>query len=142
MSTQQYKAATSRTTGISSASINNGAGALGSEIDFSSARELYLNLRLTFSCASAPASGAPWYVYLLTDAVGSGTYEDGGASVQPAGVPDAIINARPVTGSQIVEESGVRIKAPLKTKILLWNATGQNATSVTLLAWSHSEESV
>jgi len=132
---------TSRTTGISGASINDGAGSLGSEIDFSAAstEEQEIDLELVATHGVAPSAGAPWYVYFLT-AADDTNYEDGGAATQPARNPDAVINVRAVTAAQRVGYNGARLFSPSKTKILLWNATGQNATSVTLKAWSHSPE--
>ena len=103
-----------------------------SVLEFSGAE----NNRVQFPASAGIDSVGSIGLWFLANSVSQKSFN------QPAGVPNAIINARAVTGSQIVEESGVRLKAPLKTKILLWNATGQNATSVTLEAWSHSEESV
>lgn len=137
----QYSDKTSRTVGISGSSINNGAGSLGSEIDFSvsGARETAIDFELVITHGTAPAANSPWLVYLLTAADGT-NYEDGGSSTQPARTPDGILNVRAVTSAQRVSCNGVRLRTPSKTKILLWNATGQNATSATLSAWTHSPE--
>lgn len=133
-------ASTVRTTGISSASVNNGAGLLGSAIDFSAAgdRDLFLACQLTASHASAPSAGGPYYLYLLR-AIDGTNYEDGGTSVQPQRPPDAMFQMRPVTGSQVVTQAGIMIRVAAPTKLLLWNASGQNATGVTLIAYSSGE---
>lgn len=136
----QFSGKASVTTGIAAGSVSNGAGLLGSEIDLSGSgnRDQLIELTLAASHSSAPSAGGPYYVYFLTAADGT-NYEDGGTSVQPARIPDARINMRPVTGAQLVTIRDVRIGAPSKLKLLLWNATGQAATAVTLTANVYSD---
>ena len=119
---------------IATASLNsiaNGSGALGADIgphdDFSVRMELYLST-INLSSQDNPAV----YIYfVLSDDDGS-TFEDGGAAVEPAKMPDLIFPLRTVSGAQ-----RVMIDArfpPENFKVLLFNHSGVtfNASGNTL----------
>jgi hypothetical protein len=142
MATQKvlWTAGTSRTTGISGVTINNGAGSLGSEIDNGTNKDQFVSLDLAFTAASAPTAGSPWYVYVLY-AIDGTDYEDGGASTQPSKTPVATFGAPADTSAHRRNQVNIPL-APFKLKLLVWNATGQNSASnaVTLLAYSHNDD--
>lgn len=134
----KWTTATSRTSGISSESINAGANNLGGEIDNGTNKDRFASLDLTFSCASAPTANTVWEVYVLY-AIDGTNYEDGGSSVDPPKNPVGTIAARAVTGAQRQTLMNVPI-LPFKFKLLLKSELDQNATSVTMLCYTHNEE--
>ena len=135
---------TSLTTGISAASVNNGAGSLGSAIDLSAAgsRDMNIVLELTATEASSPVLGAPWYVWLIP--AFDGTNYTHSSAIQLGRNPDAILRCDVATAQIIGYGTGRPdnqiLAAPAKFKFLLWNASGQNATGVTLKAWSYTPD--
>jgi hypothetical protein len=133
-----WKGGTSRSTGINSAGVNAGANQLGSEIDNAANKDRFASLDLTFSCASAPTANTVWEVYVLY-AIDGSNYEDGGAALDPAKNPVGTIAARAVTGAQRQTLMNVPI-LPFKFKLLLKSELDQNATSVTMLCYTHNEE--
>ena len=62
------------------------------------------------------------YIWIIRDTDGT-NYEDGGASVDPARAPDAIIPVREVSGVQRVGAFGVPIP-PSNFKMLIGNRCG------------------
>jgi len=132
-----WQGATSRSTGISSASINTGAGSLGSEIDNATNLDKWMSGEVVFTPSSTPAEGDVWEIFNLL-AVGGTNYEDGGTSVQPVRSPDASIAVRTVSGQQRIAFRNVPIP-PFKFKPLLWNGMSYNATGVTLTIYTHKE---
>jgi hypothetical protein len=134
----KWKAPTSRTSGISSASINAGTNSLGSEIDNETNLDRWLALNLTWTCSSAATAGKVIEAYIIYD-VTSAAYEDGGASEDPAKSPVAVFVDDGGTGEQQQTVEDIPIK-PFAFKILLKSELDQNATSVTLLAETYNEE--
>ena len=129
-------AGASRSTGIATATVNNGAGVLSSEIDNSTIKALYASLELLFTLASASENG-PWYVW-VTYAQDGTHYENQAAVLKRP--PDAIFMAAAGTSADKQSAIGLRL-APFKFKLWLWNATGQNSadSSVTLLCYTYGE---
>ena len=139
----QNSALTSRTTGISAASINSAAGSLGSEIDLSAsgARDTNLILELTCTLAATIAAGEPWYVWVIPDPAGDGSTYEVAAAALLARSPDAIFRCIASASAQNVAYGTGRpdqqiLVPPCKFKLLLWNGTTKNGTTVTLRAYS------
>lgn len=137
--THSWGSFTSRTTGISAASISDTANSLGSEIDNSTNKDTYANFTLAFTCGGGAPTGI-FKLWLVTD-IGNGAYEDGdGTPTNPARAADVTFGARGVTSAQ--RQNKVNVPIPgTKLKPLLRNETGQNATSVTLLMYTGVRES-
>lgn len=134
-----WNAATSVSSGISSESVNAGANNLGTEIDNTTNKDRFLSFDLTFSCASAPTANTTIEVYILY-AIDGTNYEDGDATpTDPTKNPAAAVAARNVTGAQRVAVTNIPIQ-PFKFKILIKSELDQNATSVTLNAYTHNED--
>lgn len=135
----KWSSTTSRTTGISSASINAGANSLGSEIDNSTNKDRFISMTLTFTCSTAATENQVFEVYILT-AIDGTNYEDGDATpTDPKKASVGVFGNRNVTSAQRVNLENILIP-PFKFKILLKSELDQNATSVTLLAYTHNEE--
>ena len=90
-------------TGTDLNSLADGSGALGGSpiaspnTSFYGRIELYL-ASVDFSALDNPAG----YVYFLKSNDSGTTYEDGGASTEPARMPDVIIPLREISGAQRV----------------------------------------
>jgi hypothetical protein len=134
----KWKAPTSRTSGISSASLNAGTNLLGSEIDNETNLDRWMALNLTWTCSSAATAGKVIEAYVIYD-VTSSAYEDGGTSEDPVKAPVAVFVDDGGTGAQQQTVEDIPIK-PFAFKILLKSELDQNATSVTLLAETYNEE--
>ena len=124
-------------TGISSVTVNNGAGHLGSQYDNETNKYRFAAVSLTFQHGTGPTG--TWLVYILY-ATDGGTFEDGTSSVQPAGTP-YVIGTRAVTSQQRVSIPNIPL-GPFLLRFLIWNDTGQNSstTSVTLDAELYNED--
>ena len=125
-------AASARASGISTASIADGANFLGEAIDNATNLDLAADLELVWSCASAPVADKVFKVYLLY-ALNGVNYEDGAGN--GTGIGDVDPKA-PVVGAAAVYADtashrylirGVPLE-PLPFKILVANETGQAAT--------------
>jgi len=129
----------SRTTGISTASLNAGANLLGSAIDNATNKDRWLTCELTWTCTVASTAGKAVELYVLY-AVDGTNYEDGDATpTDPAKGMAAAFFDDGGTGAQKQTVVSIPIM-PFKFKLLLKSELDQNATSVTLLAYSHDEE--
>lgn len=135
----KWSSGTSRTTGISSASINAGANSLGSEIDNSTNKDRWASCDLVFTCASAPTLNKVFELYLIY-AIDGTNYEAGDATpTDPVKIRAGVFPARAVTSAQRVALTNIPL-SPFKFKCLLKSELDQNATSVTMLMYTHNEE--
>lgn len=126
MSSFPWNNPTSRTTGIASESISDGAGYVGSEIDNSINLDDHLDVEVVLTPAVAPSGNTAAYLYLLYS--DGSNYEDGGVSVQPVKVPVASILVRASTSAQRVVIDRIPIP-PKPLKIMVWNGCGQSVTA-------------
>jgi hypothetical protein len=98
------------------------ASSLGTDLGFTKCE-----LELLVSYGSAPGANTSCLVWLLREVDGT-NYEDGGASVTPLRVPDAIFSLRVVTGAQrIIVEAD--LPAGNFRALLRNDATGQAMAS-------------
>lgn len=135
----KWTSTTSRTTGISSASITAGANSLGSEIDNSTNKDRYCSFDLAWTCSTAAAANTVVELYAIY-AIDGTNYEDGDATpTDPKKTRLGVFANRNVTTAQRATLTNIPI-APFKVKFLLKSELDQNATSVTLLAYTHNEE--
>lgn len=114
---------------ISGASVNAGAGNLGTEYDNETNKHRYAAFELTFTHGSAPTANRQWLLYLVY-AIDGTNYENGGAALQPSKMQVAAFPVRAVTGAQVITVYVPLL--PFKFKPLIWNDTNINGTSVTL----------
>ena len=126
MATTKWAAPTNVSTGITGNTINDGAGALGSEYDNETHLNTFAAFELTTDHASDPSGGA-FYLYLVTALDGT-NYEEGSASVRPSRAPDAVFAPSSSTSAQELTERDIPIP-PFKFKPLIWNDTGVNSDS-------------
>lgn len=131
---------TSQTTGISSDSITSGANLLGSSIDNSANKDRWLDLELAFTCDVSPTAGKYIEGCVLYSFDGT-NYEDGDDTTDPASGLVAVFPCRAATSAQRVNRVNIPI-APYAFKILLKSELDQDATSVTLTAYTHNENVV
>lgn len=134
----KWKAPTSRTSGISAASLNAGANLLGSEINNETNLDRYLNLELTWTCSTASVLNEVVEVYLLY-AIDGTNYEDGGVSVDPIKVQISFFSDNGLTTAQKQAKVSIPIP-PFKFKILIKSELTNNATSVTVDAETYNED--
>ena len=73
---------TSRTTGISSQSINSGSGYLGSEIDNATNGDDVMNVEVVYSYATAPTANKTAELWILYSYDGT-NYEEGNSTTAP-----------------------------------------------------------
>lgn len=138
MSSIKWDSAVSRTTGISTASINAGANNLGSEISNNTNKDRWATFELQFTCASAPTAGTVFELYLIY-AIDGTNYEDGDATpTDPIKIRAGVFPARNVTSAQRIVLANIPL-SPFKVKCLLKSELDQNATSVTLSMYTHNE---
>lgn len=125
---------------ISGVTVNDGAGALGTEYDNETNKHRWARFELEFQHGTGPTRGKQWKLFLLYAQDGT-NYEDGSASVEPTKAHVLSAGARNVTTAQRVAMGYARID-PFKFKPLVWNDTGQNssANSVTLHVEVFDEE--
>jgi len=129
----------SRAAGISAASLNAGANALGSAIGNDSNLDRWADFELQFTCSVAPTANTVVELYLLYALDGT-NYEDGSAApIDPTKTPVGVFTARAVTSAQRVTLSHVPL-SPHKFKCLLKSELDQNATGVTLTCYTYNEE--
>ena len=144
--TVKWTTPSSRTTGISSATINAGENYLGSEIDNATNLDRYLDLYFTFSFASAPTANTVCEVYLLFEQAddvyesGSGDGDGTPAAVDPMKVPVGFVTTKAQTGAQYAMLVSIPIP-PRAFKILIKSEFNQN-TSMTVLAYTYNEQIV
>jgi adhesin HecA-like repeat protein len=132
------------TLGISAASVNNGAGVLSNVIDLSvaGARDVFAAFELLCTHGTQATAGSPWYLWAVP-AIDGTNYERSAAALLSR-APDKVFVVETGTSAQRVAEGKggdadppLQL-GPLKYKFILWNAAGQNATSVslTMTTWS------
>ena len=128
-----YTTPTSRTTGISSATLPAGGNVLGSSIDPGS--DILGDLVVEWSCGTAPSADKLIKVYLLY-AVDGTSYADGSASVDPKVPFIATVPVYADTGTHRYPVTGIMLGAqPLK--VLLVSELAVSAT-VTVLFETYS----
>jgi hypothetical protein len=117
-------AAPTNVAGVSSQTINSGAGATATEFDNETNlhRRAFVSVKAAFTVAPTGA----FEVYFLRKLDGT-NIEDGGASTQPGRQPDAVVPMRNATGTQKVSVAVPGELGPFKFTPLLWNATDQNS---------------
>jgi len=123
--TLTFTTPTSRTTGISSASLTVGARLLGSEIDNENTGDTLADIWIEWTCSSAPTAGQVIEVYLL---YARGTsYEDGDTSIDPKA---PVIGVVPVYADTNTHRLCLRQRSllPRKFKILLKSGLSVSAT--------------
>lgn len=124
MATTKWTAPTNVSTGITGNTINDGAGALGSEYDNETNLNTFAAIELTTDHASSPAGGV-FLVYFIVSLDGT-NYEEGGTSTQPSRPPDVVIHPSSSTAAQEITVRDIPIP-PFKFKPLVWNDTGVNS---------------
>jgi hypothetical protein len=123
-------------------SLANGSNVLSSAIDFSDAthaRMTKLDVEVNLATANWSAQTNPAiYLWVLKRTDGT-NYEDGGASIDPARIPEEIIPIRAVNGAQRVRGT-IYLDTPEFGKILIGNRTGVafNASGNTLKYYIHT----
>ena len=128
----QLTAASSRTSGISDASIIAGANYLGAAINNASNLDLQADVELAWSCGTSPTADKVLEVYLLYALDGT-NYEDGAGNGTGSGDVDPkapMIGAVPVyanTSGHRYLIRGVPLE-PLSFKVLVKSELDQTAT--------------
>ena len=139
MATGKWTAGTSRTSGISAASLAAGANLLGSAIDNSTNLDAYLSVDLAWTCSVAATADKVIELYILY-AIDGTNYEDGDAvPTDPKKPLTAVFADDGGTGAQRQARVNIPL-APYKFKILLKSELDQAASSVTLLAYTHNTD--
>ena len=133
----KWSSPTNFSTGISAATVNDAAGSLGSEYDNETNKHRWMSLELSTTHGGGAPTGA-WFVWIVSALDGT-AYENGDASTQPGRIPDAVLGMRSTVNAQVVTANHIQIP-PFKFKLLLWNDTGFQGTSVTLDAEVYDEE--
>jgi len=113
------------TTALSSEldSLANDGLAISSAIDNSSDKKLFVDIEVYLASVDLSSQPNPAiYVWLVARTDGT-NFEDGGSSVEPARMPDAIIPLREVNGAQRVF-ARMLMATPDQFKILVQNETG------------------
>jgi len=124
--TIQLEGGTSRTSGISSQSITAGSNYLGSAIDNSSNLDMFADIEIEWSCATAPTADKNLELYLLYAQDGT-NYEDGDSSTDPKVAPAGVAPAYADTATHRKVIRRVKVE-PQKLKILIKSELDQDAT--------------
>ena len=104
-------------------SLANDGLAISSEIDNSSDKKLFVDIEVYLASVDLSSQPNPAiYIWLIARTDGT-NFEDGGSSVEPARMPDAIIPLREVNGAQRVF-ARMLMATPDQFKILVQNKTG------------------
>lgn len=131
---EQWRAPTSRASGIAAAALANNANLLSSEINNATNLDSVLWGEISGTFAVAPAANTRIDVYVLYAADGT-NYEEGGVGVNPIKALGPSITVVADTNAHRWFFS-VDLLHPYKCKVLLRNnGTGQTMT-VTLLLWT------
>ena len=139
MATGKLTAGTSRTSGISSTTLDADANLLGSEIDNGTNLDLYLDVDLAWTCSVAATADKVIEMYILY-AVDGTNYEDGDATpVDPKKTLTTTFADDGGTGAQRQARVNIPL-SPYKFKILLKSELDQDASSVTLTAKTHNHD--
>jgi hypothetical protein len=123
-------------------SLANGSNVLSGVIDFSDAthgRMTKLDVEVNLATVDWSAQTNPAiYLWIIKRTDGT-NYEDGGASVDPARIPDEVIPIRAVSSAQRVRGT-IYVDTPDSGKILIGNRTGAalNASGNTLKYYIHT----
>ena len=135
-----WQSPNNRTSGISSASVSNNAGYVGSGIDNSINKDQYADIEIEWSFAVAPTANKSLLTYLIHSIDGT-NYEDGDASTQPSSPIVLAVSPPPDTSTHRRMVARVPIP-PQAFKALVWNeGTGQTAT-VTVTIETYRDEIV
>ena len=111
------------TTGLD-ALANGSASAVGGEIDNSTNLDQYAILELNVDFVSAPTLGTTCDIYMVK-AIDGTNYEDGSATVVPAGSCLVASIDMLATTAAMRRTSGIFTLPPCKVKFLLKNNSGQ-----------------
>ena len=137
--TVKHEAASSRTSGISAQAVTTGANFLGSEIDNSVNKDLFLDFEFVFTSSVSPAAGKSVEVYLIY-AVDGTNYDDGAVGTDPLGNPIAMISLPEDTSAHQTSRHQIQL-TPYKFKILVKSESDQTVT-ITIDARTHNVEVV
>ena len=97
--------------------------AISSAIDNSTNKKLFVDIEVYLASVDLSTQTNPAiYIWLVARTDGT-NFEDGGASIEPARMPDAIIPLREVNGAQRVF-ARMLMATPDQAKILVQNKTG------------------
>lgn len=131
---------TSRTTGISGATLAAGANFLGDAIDNGTNKDRFCAIEVTFTGASTPTVDTLLEIYILYAADGT-NYEDGDATpTDPKKPPVGCVAARAVAGAQKQTLPAIPL-SPFKFKILVKSELDVAITSaLTVLCHTYNEE--
>jgi hypothetical protein len=129
---------TSRTTGIAGDTIAAGSNEIGSAIDNDSNLDRFMDVELVWTCSVASNPSTIMELYILYSVDGT-NYEDGSDSVDPFKPPAGTFIDDGGTGAQRQIIHGIPI-TPHKFKLLLKSELNQDASSVTLRAYTYNEE--
>lgn len=138
MSAVKHTSGTSRTTGISSASLTAGSNVLGSAIANQSNLDRFAVIEAQWTCSTASTANRTLEIYILP-AVDGTNHADGDASNDPYAEPVAVFKDDGGTGAQRRTSEIIELP-PFAFKLLVKSELDQNATSLTVLLYSFNED--